>query len=368
MTSEDARRDPEPSGSNPQPPARTTTIAALGVRGLVGGCLMGFANVVPGISGGAMLIIVGIYTRFIDAMASVVRFRFSLPALTTLGSVGLAAAVTILLSAKWIADLVVNHPVEMYSIFTGLRLGAVPVVWRLARPLNRSAWIGVIVGLLVTGALATLQYRAGVTAGGETSPQLAFAAGLVGASATMLPGMDGSYFLLLMGQYLPILNAVGRFTDAAKAGDFAAAGTELWILLPTAAGVGLGLAGVSLLLKWLLTRYPKPTLGVLLGVVIGAFVGLYPFREAKAPAVGDVVRNELVTTENLERLSAPDQREHWPLVFYKPTLPQAGYSLLLVGVGLGAALLLSKLEPKGGTTGPSFAPSTTAADRTGTGT
>ncbi len=319
---------------------------SLAWRCLLGGGLMGLANVVPGISGGAMLLIVGIYRKFIGSVAELSALKFRLPSLITVGSIGLAAMLTILLSADLIAHLVTAHPVETYSIFTGLRLGAIPIVYRLARPLDRSAWTGVLIGLLVTSALALLQYRPGGTGSGETSPLLGFTAGLVGASATLLPGMDGSYFLLLMGQYLPILTAIGRFRAALQAGDVSGMLTELEILAPTALGVGLGIAGVSLLLKWLFRVYPKSTLGVLLGIVGGAFIGLYPFREAVAPEIGDMVRGVQVTTENAAELRSPERSKDWPLRFYVPTLVQSLYSLALVGGGIVLAWLLSKLEPK----------------------
>lgn len=308
---------------------------------------MGLANVVPGISGGAMLLVVGLYHRFIGAIADLTALRFRWSSILTVASVGTAAALTILLTADFIAGLVTNRPVETYSLFTGLRLGAIPIVYRLARPLDRSAWTGVAIGLVLTAGLATFQYTQGPHIGGATSPLMAFLAGLIGASATLLPGMDGSYFLLLMGQYLPILHAIGRFREALQAGDVPGVLAELQVLAPTALGVGLGIAGVSLLLKWLFRVYPKSTLGVLLGIVGGAFIGLYPFREAVPPDVGDIVRGVEVTTDNVEALRSRENAKDWPIRFYRPRWGQALYSVAMVGAGYVLAWLLAKLEPKG---------------------
>lgn len=327
------------------PPTRTTP--GLLVRYLIGGLLMGIANVVPGISGGAMLLIVGIYTRFIAAVAELPRFHFRLPSFLLLFTVALGAGLAILFSADTIAYLVVTYPLITYSIFLGMRLGAIPMVWRLARPATAHVWIGCALGLILTIALATFQYRDGVTAGGtHSSPLLLFLAGLVGASATLLPGMDGSYFLLLMGQYVPILTAVGDFRSALAAGDFSAARTHFLTLLPVALGVLLGIGGIGTLLKFLLSRFPKLTFGVLLGIVIGAGAGLYPFRESVPPQPGDSVKGVLVTTDNLAELSRPEHRKDWPLRFHAPSPSQLAASLALIAAGFFAARLLSKLEPR----------------------
>ena len=95
---------------------------------------MGLANLVPGISGGTMLLAAGIYPRFIDAVAEVTRFRFRFRSLLVLGCVVVAAGLGILLLAGTLKDLVVDKRWIMYSLFIGLTLGGVPVVWRMARP------------------------------------------------------------------------------------------------------------------------------------------------------------------------------------------------------------------------------------------
>ncbi|HMB71594.1 MAG TPA: DUF368 domain-containing protein, partial [bacterium] len=106
----------------------------LVLRGTVGGVLMGLANLVPGISGGTMLLAAGIYPRFIRAIAELSTLRFRIPSLVVLVSVVVAAALGILLLAGGIKDLVVHRRWVMYSLFIGLTLGGIPVVWRMARP------------------------------------------------------------------------------------------------------------------------------------------------------------------------------------------------------------------------------------------
>ena len=104
------------------------------LRCLLGGTLMGLANLVPGISGGTMLLAAGIYPRFIQALAELSALRFRKSSLLVLGLVGIAAGSAILLGAGTVKDAVVEHRWAMYSLFIGLTLGGVPVLWSMARP------------------------------------------------------------------------------------------------------------------------------------------------------------------------------------------------------------------------------------------
>ena len=115
------------------------TIPSIVGRGVVGGTLMGVANLVPGISGGAMLIMVGIYTRFVNAVAEVVTFKFRWPSLVTIASVAGAAMLTILLLAGTIKDVILDYTWQVYALLIGMRLGVVPLIWSMAR-LRASGW------------------------------------------------------------------------------------------------------------------------------------------------------------------------------------------------------------------------------------
>lgn len=318
-------------------------LAGLLARGYFGGLLMGVANIVPGISGGAMLLLVGMYTRFITALADVVSFQWRLRTFATLASIGAGAITSILFLAGFVKFMVVHHRMETFAVFIGMRLGSLPVVWRMARPATPSTWWGALVGVVVTGAMATFVYRPDIISNlGLGGPPMMFAAGLAGASATILPGMDGSYIMMLLGQYVPILSAIDAFKDALSAGDVGAMVDAFLTLLPVAIGVALGLGGVSLLLRHLLVKYPKFIFGVLLGIIVGALIGLWPFGRYVPPEVGDVIKGVVVTEATRATIPADD----WRVVFYAPGFREIGIALVLIVAGFVAALLLQKLEPK----------------------
>jgi len=191
--------------SNPQPAsgpadpdsARSSTdisTATLVTRSAFGGFLMGMANLVPGISGGTMLLAAGIYPKFIDSLSDVTRCKFRFSSLLTLGCVALAAGLGILFLAGTLKGLVIDHRWVMYSLFIGLTLGGLPVVWKMARPASGSLITAATVAFATMVLLAYLQSTGVVGSGGSNFLTL-FLAGLAGASAMILPGLSGGYLL-----------------------------------------------------------------------------------------------------------------------------------------------------------------------------
>ncbi|MEZ4319709.1 MAG: DUF368 domain-containing protein [Myxococcota bacterium] len=308
-------------------------LPALAARGVMGGLLMGMANLVPGISGGTMLLAAGVYPDFIQAIADLTRMRFSLKAIVVLGAVGVAAAVSILIGAGTIKHLVLEHRWVMYSLFIGLTLGGVPLVWRLIGKPDAQVWGGVVAGFAGMSALAVAQATGfGAGTGDEASVPMLFVGGIAGASAMILPGVSGGYLLLVLGLYVPILSGIDAFKEALKAGDVGAAvDPVLGVVLPVGVGVVIGIAVVSNAIEWFLQHFRRPTLGVLLGLLVGAVIGLWPFQQGVLPEVGDVVKGRVMTVELIEELEAKD----YPVRVFTPSATQGAGSLGLILLGLG---------------------------------
>jgi len=316
---------------------RDQRFAAFLPRGILGGTLMGLANLVPGISGGTMLLAAGVYPVFIESIADVTRGRISRWPLLVLGTIGGAAVLAIGLLAGPTRDLVVEQRALMYSFFIGLTLGGLPLVWRLARPATPGVWAG------AAGAFAlmvVMAFEAGSGDASAGSTTLLVVSGLAGASAMILPGISGGYLLLLLGQYVPILSAI----HDVKEGLIGAGGLDLGLVLgamrvviPVGIGVLIGIVGVSNALRWLLDRFEKPTLGALLGLLLGAVIGLYPFQEAVPPQPGFSHRGIVVPVEAL--VDVP--REDWPLERYAPDASDLGFSGAAIAGGLFLTLAIA---------------------------
>jgi putative membrane protein len=321
-------------------PADESMSPKWGLRCLLGGVLMGLANLVPGISGGTMLLAAGIYPRFIEALADLSGLRLRKSSFIVLGLVGVAAAAAILLGAGPVKDAVVEHRWAMYSLFIGLTLGGVPVLWQMARPATRNFWIGTAAGLLVMVGLAWLQvYGTSSEATREGAP-IMFFAGIAGASAMILPGVSGGYLLLVLGVYVPVLSAVHTLKEALKAGELASASDAiLGVVLPVGVGVAIGVLLISNLIKAVLERYEQPTLGALMGLLVGAVFGLWPFQEGVAPRVGEVFKGQILTAERLAALGP----EKYPTEFFAPTFTDVMMALGLVGAGYMITTLVARV-------------------------
>ena len=139
-------------------------------------------------------------------------------------------------------ELVVHQRWVMYSLFVGLTVGGVPVVWRLLRPLTASAGVGCGAGILMMVAVALVQPGGGgPSASGGHAYGLLFFAGVAGASAMILPGLSGGYILLLLGQYVTILGAVesvraGLMGSGPGGADWPQVAQAMHVFLPVALG------------------------------------------------------------------------------------------------------------------------------------
>ena len=328
---------PEPKSALADQEQKVTS--TLVGKGLFGGFLMGLANLVPGISGGTMLLASGIYPAFIESLSSLTRLRFNWRSIVVMVSVVVAAGLAVVLLAGTLKSLVVQQRWIMYSLFIGLTLGGIPIVWRMAKERNAKLWVPASIAFSLMALMAYFDSNQFLNQAGSNFVLL-FLAGLAGASAMILPGLSGAYLLLLMGQYVAILDAVDEFKEALKSGDIAAAMTPAWsVLLPVGIGVILGVVVVGNLFKWLLANYRTQTLGMLLGLLLGSVVGLYPFQQGVRPQPGDKIKGQVVTEANIDTFD----EDEWPTKVFTPAGSQPLVSIGLIVLGLATTTGVSLL-------------------------
>lgn len=244
--------------------------AALFARGVA----MGLAEIVPGVSGGTIAFITGIYDELVGSLASLssamstlasrarwrsgwsafVR-RHNLPFLAVL-TAGMATGAAGL--AHLMLALLETQPGLVAGFFFGLIAASVVYVgtsssWRWLATLGV---VGLALGLLM-GFFAD----SGTVLG--TAPATVFAGGALAATAWMLPGVSGAFVLLLMGLYKPMLEALTAF--------------DLGLLVPFAAGLAIGLLAFSKLLAWLLGKARRAVLALLTGFMAGSLTELWPW-------------------------------------------------------------------------------------------
>lgn len=340
--SDPARSDaPTPDAARTE--AADIPLRALIIKGAISGVLMGLANLVPGVSAGAVLLATGIFALFLGSIARLATFRWTRSAVVLLAVMGIGWVSAVLLGAGVVKSLVVEHRWIMYSLFIGLTLGGVPLVWDPKTRTAASYWVAAAIGLAIMTALGVAQ-MSGFTGAGDAQGSLflLILGGLLAAGATVLPGGSGTYVLLLMGLYVPILSAVSGFKDGLIARDFDAIFLQARTLVPFAMGMGVGLVSVSLLTKWSLARFPAATMGLLLGLLVGSVVGLWPFQVGVQPSVGDTVKGRVLTAETLAALKPDD----WPVRVFSPSAMQVVIALVLIVVALALTIALTRLEKR----------------------
>ena len=170
-----------------------------------------------------------------------------------------------------------------------------------------------------------------------------FIAGLAAGAAMILPGLSGSYVLLVLGQYVVILTTIDEARSAVSARDLEAMSAAGMTMLPVAVGVVIGIGLVGILVRWLLAHAQSWTMGLLLGLLIGALLGLWPFRVAVPPPVGSVVRGVEVTSVEQAEAIKP---KYWPTEGFTPSGTQVGQAMGLILIG---ALLSGSIGLLGGT-------------------
>lgn len=253
---------------------RTRTWAAGAARGFC----VGAADLVPGVSGATVAVVLGIYERLVAAIRSFdLAFagrllRLDLPGAVRRIDTGflLPLAAGVLLAAVFftrvvsLAELMANHRVAVQSFFFGLVAGALGVLLCEARRGRSLRWPdagAAAAGLAAGGVLAVA-----VPASTPESAWFVFVAGACAASAMILPGISGAYVLVLLKKYAYVLAALGRL--------------DLAVLVPFGLGVAAGLVLLSRILGWLLGRFRRATLFALAGLVTGSLWSLWPYRLA----------------------------------------------------------------------------------------
>jgi len=267
-----------------QPPSPAPTL-----RTAFAGILMGLANLVPGVSGGTMIVVMGLYDEFVSAIADATRLRINKSNVRFLLVLGSGAIITIGVFSGPLAGAVAHHRSMMFSLFIGMTLGGVPLLLKMIRRIGTATATGTALGLAMMLLLAacrverpdTEALKQAVATGTlviQARPILDFFAGGLAMSAMVLPGVSGAYMLLILGRYETVLAAVALCKSwVLSGGANASAGVFMPVLAPVAAGSLLGVLLLSNFLKWMLFRHADLTIGMLLGILLGSVAGIWPF-------------------------------------------------------------------------------------------
>jgi putative membrane protein len=262
------------------------------------GFAMGTANVIPGVSGGTIALITGIYTPLLDGIASIKgdtislvargKFKASLAsfhacflALLTMGIV--ASTVS---TAGLMSFLLKDYKVETWSLFFGLIAASIVLVKREASPWKPSTYVMMLLGIVGAWLFVGL-----VPVKTTDAPWFVFLCGMIAMCAMILPGLSGSFLLLMLGKYEYVIGALKNPLSV----------DSLLILGTFIAGCVVGVAAFSRLLKWCLHHYHSQTMGLLMGFMIGAMRKVWPWKDVLDQ---EIIHGKVKVLEEANRLPA----------------------------------------------------------------
>ena len=284
---------------------------------------MGAADVVPGVSGGTIAFISGIYEELINTLKSIDIAAFKLLIAfklkdfwkaingSFLAAVFAGIAISVLSLAKLLTYLLENHAVLLWSFFFGLILASALLVGRKIKKWN----IGSIVALIV-GAIIAFYITIAAPASTPTTLWFVFFSGALAICAMILPGISGSFILLLLGQYRYILDSI-----SALRAD---------VLAVFLAGCAIGLLSFSRLLSWMFAKYHDLTVALLTGFMIGSLNKVWPWKTVLEYRINSHGESVPFLEDNV----LPGAFEGEPLVLYASLLAIFGFALIYYLEGL----------------------------------
>ncbi|MBN1649783.1 MAG: DUF368 domain-containing protein [Bacteroidales bacterium] len=266
------------------------------------GVAMGAANVIPGVSGGTIALITGIFERLIDAIKSFnfTALRLLLKAdfkgfakhtdLLFLLALFLGVAVSILSFARIFDFLFKHYPVYIWSFFFGLILAS---VFFVGKTVSRWSWDVIFVFIIGFATAMTITFLNPATQ--NESLIYLIVCGIIAACSMILPGLSGSFVLILLGNYqLVMIDSINQL--------------RFDILIPIVFGALVGLLGFSYLLSWVFKKYRNQTIAILTGFIFGSLGIIWPWKEMIIQQFGDkekvVGYNWLLPELNLQFLLA----------------------------------------------------------------
>ncbi|HHB91934.1 MAG TPA: DUF368 domain-containing protein [Thioploca sp.] len=282
------------------------------------GFCMGAADVVPGVSGGTMAFILGIYAQLLAAIRSFdamwlqhifklqirhavqrPHFNFLIPLF-----IGIICALIFFTRIIPLPVFLHTHPELVYGLFFGLILASIIILLPEIKSFKISTIIHLVIGITIGWTIVNL-----VPVNTPDTTSFIFFSGILAISAMLLPGISGSFILLILHKYDTILNAIGHFKFA--------------ILIPFGLGIVTGLVVFSRFISWLLASFYHCTVTIIIGILIGSLWVIWPFQIRK-----------YITVHSKERLIS--STPYWPDIWNDTVM----YSLIMMLIGLGLVLII----------------------------
>lgn len=302
---------------------------------------MGAADVVPGVSGGTIAFISGIYQELIDSINkinlktilavrkngikntwSALNGNFMLALLTGI-------FISILTFSKVIIYLLENHTILVWAFFFGLVVASILLVWKQITRWKPYAILALLLGTFISYYITIAK----PIASPDSLPYL-FLSGFTAIIAMILPGISGAFILLLMGSYQTVIGTINQFRDGILSLNFDLLGQAIIKLVTFAIGAIVGIKVFSKVLHWMFAHHKNTTLAVLIGFMIGSLNKIWPWKQVLETRLNS--HGEMVPF--LEKSISPQHFEGNPQIIWATIMMIFGF-ILIVGLEKIAAKL-----------------------------
>lgn len=257
------------------------------------GMVIGIANVIPGVSGGTMMVSMGIYDKLILVLTHFIKRMKEAIALLVPILVGMLLSIAIF--AKIFSEfLFPRFPLQTNLFFIGLILGGLPVIYgkvkgntiRIPQIIAFVLFFVMVVGFALVGE------------GGGSSADISFSVGnmikllgigIIAAATMVIPGVSGSMIMMILGYYNTIIDTINDFINALKAFDIAAMLDTFVVLVPFGIGVLVGIVAVAKLIEFMLKKFPLVTYWAIIGLIVASPFAILIMMEASAVGVVEIL-------------------------------------------------------------------------------
>ena len=307
------------------------------------GICMGASDIVPGVSGGTMAFILGIYEELIDSirtigrphfLQAVFKFRFKevfqILNWEFLLSVAIGIFMAIVTLSHALENLLVTQPVYLWSFFFGLVLASVLAVSKRIKQ-----WQPSLFAMLLAGAAAAYLLVGLVPVHTPNAWWFLILSGAVASCALILPGISGAFLLVLLGKYQYVLGSVNDL----RGGDLSAAVPIILVGI----GAVIGLVTFAQFLGWLFNRYHDLTVALLIGLMVGSLRKIWPWKMDLDWLRDDA--GQFVLNSDGHKLVI-EQANILPSLSSSTAITEFGIALILALVGISAILFIDRLAAR----------------------
>lgn len=262
------------------------------ILNILRGMVIGLANVIPGVSGGTMMVSMGIYDKLIFVLTHFIKkFKEAVMLVAPIG-IGMVLAI-VLLSKAFSEILFPKYPVQTNLFFIGLIIGSLPVIYGKVK--GKKTGIGSIIAFAVFFVLVVgmALMGEGVDTGADVSLSLInivklFFVGVIAAATMVIPGVSGSMIMMILGYYNTIIDSINGFVNALMAFDIAGIISYCIILVPFGIGAVIGIVGVAKLVEFMLKKHSQIAYWGIIGLILASPFAILIMMGATAVGVFEI--------------------------------------------------------------------------------